>query len=61
MLSYAYNGAGQWVNGAYVPAAAVTTKPSLLHILRTLHEPTDLHEYNRRLKLSHELLQHFDP
>ena len=54
------HGAGQWVKGAYVPAAAVATNPSLLHILRTLHEPTALDEYNRWLKLSHELLQYFD-
>lgn len=52
-------GAGQWVRGAYVPAAAIATNPSLDHILRTLHEPTDLDGYNRWLKLSHELLEYF--
>ena len=54
------HGAGQWVKGAFVPAAAIATNPSLLYILRTLHEPTDLDEYNRWLKLSYELLQYFD-
>ena len=54
------HGAGQWVRGAYVPVATIATNPSLVHILRTLHEATDLDEYNRWLKLSHELLQYFD-
>lgn len=52
-------GAGQWVNGAYVAAAAIATNPSLDYILSELArgDPADPRDYWPRI--SAEMVNYF--
>lgn len=61
------NGAGQWVNGAYVPAAAIATKPSLEYLLHNLTEnrarqkagEPSLDDHNFWLRMSYDMVEYF--